>query len=174
MDLEVARYALRTWKISYFHDRLQSIYVQGSFWDNGVCRARCYRRAISGGIMRAIPSGHQAPHENCNCGVYGSLSLDHLERQYGQYANWVVGVIAAEGPTIIGPRGLRTSFARVVACWTLDVPTFHDIVTNSFGDVPRYDNQSDMLDHFHLPMRNNVNSRYANNYEYWNGSKNAR
>lgn len=57
---------------------------------------------------------HPAPQLDCCCGIYGSLSMGHLVRQY-RVAAYLTAVIAAEGRTIIGTHGLRTERARVVA-----------------------------------------------------------
>src|ERR1700758_3506082 len=139
-DPEVGRFALRTFKVREGH--LSSVVAthSGQHWEGGVCRARCVifddysffdesmaritRAAIARhrdpskyreGLSKFLK--HDAPHEDCRCGVYGSLNLENLRRQYHESLN-LVAVIAAEGETIIGTRGLRTEFARVVAYWT--------------------------------------------------------
>lgn len=172
-DLEVARYAVRTWNMSLTHLELQSVAVSGSFWKDGVCEAKCYRRSIHGGIMRLVPSGHVAPFEGCQCGIYGSLSLDHLDRQYYEQTKFIVGVIAAEGQTLIGPRGLRTERARCVAYWTPDLGLFRNIAAKALGAEGWQSSLERMLADYHIPIHPESDSGapYRNNYEFWNGRR---
>jgi hypothetical protein len=108
-DIEVGRYALRTFKIDYNRLELKSM-TQGSsestHWRHGTCEATCLIR------------NHIAPYEGCSCGIYGTLNLDSLIRQYAFTARDIVAVFAAEGKTIVGEVGLRTAAARVVAWWS--------------------------------------------------------
>jgi hypothetical protein len=115
-------FALRTFNYSIEHQTAQLGETIG-WWDDGLSRA--YRSPVQhhrgsdwedGTCEATCRSGHQAPHEGCHCGIYGSLSYAGLLLQYPQ-ARHLVTVIAAEGTTIIGTRGLRTQFARVVAYW---------------------------------------------------------
>ncbi|PBA23764.1 hypothetical protein CKJ66_26225 [Mycobacterium avium] len=113
MDIEVGRYAVRTFRIDRRRRILQPVnpsWRRGrgheSPWRNGACRAVCnHDRA------------HDAPAEECGCGIYGATSLESLRAQYPVLASNIVAVIAAEGTTIVGSRGLRTQAARVVAYW---------------------------------------------------------
>ncbi len=106
-DIEVARYALRTFVTYPVGDRLRSVVKRGHHWHDGTCVAQCLKG-----------KDHEAPAEGCSCGIYGTLSLQALERQFDSEAARLVTVIAAEGRTIIGDTGLRTSAARVVAYWS--------------------------------------------------------
>lgn len=129
-DIEVARYGLRTFLMnpSYLTNgpRLKSVF-QKTHWENGKIEAKCLAEPESRTVViqyggRAIhrevlSSGHQAPHEGCECGVYATLDLQNLVRQYREYAETNVAVVAAEGSTIIGSKGMRTAAARVVAYW---------------------------------------------------------
>ena len=103
-DIEVARYALRSFDTS--RGKLGSLY-QSTTWDGGTAVARC------------LTAKHCAspPGDDCTCGLYGTLSLQQLVRDYRSRARHCVVVFAAEGPTIIGDKGLRTSAARIVAYW---------------------------------------------------------
>jgi hypothetical protein len=105
-DLEVGRYALRTFHVPYGSTQLDSV-AQTTYgsWLGGVCEAVCTKYA------------HTAPQEHCTCGIYGMLSIQQLFRQYSNNARYSVAVISVEGTTFIGEKGLRTEAARVVAYW---------------------------------------------------------
>lgn len=102
--IEIGGYALRTFKVT--NDKLGSLY-KPTTWDNGVAIAECL----------APQKCESPPGENCSCGLYGFLSLDELIRDYGANANRSVAVFEPEGDTVIGPRGLKTAAARIVAYW---------------------------------------------------------
>lgn len=110
VDLEVGRYALRTFRFT--ETELVPLVDHGvPTWINGTCVAEClpWLRFL-GGL-----STHPSPALHCTCGVYGSFSYEDLVTQYDDYARALTCVISAEGQTIIGSRGLRTQAARVVA-----------------------------------------------------------
>ncbi len=69
-DIAVAIYALRTFKIE--DGKLSSVVVGAGHWENGVCVAICTKNA-----------DHEAPADGCNCGIYGTHTLQALFRQYG-------------------------------------------------------------------------------------------
>jgi|SRR6185369_10946454 len=128
----------------------------GDDWEDGTCVARCSRR-------------HDAPHDNCGCGIYGSLSYYGLLSQYPQ-ARHLVTVIAAEGQTIMGTRGLRTQFARVVAYWADLVnpyessdytfrpqpfgiqPTFKELAQRQFKGAESFDCPIEMTERYGLSL----------------------
>ncbi|EIU51611.1 MULTISPECIES: hypothetical protein [Mycobacteriaceae] len=122
-DIEVGRYAVRTFSIDRrrgtlvpvsIASHLDSIGVDSrAVWEDGVCVARC-----------AHGHNHPAPSDDCSCGIYGATSLASLHSQFPDLVASIVAVIAAEGPTIIGNAGLRTSAARVVAYWCHPGPAF--------------------------------------------------
>lgn len=116
-DIEVARYGLRTFVVK--GGRLKSLY-KDIYWDEGVMEAKCLRgpEALWLFFQNDVDPSHRAPDKNCTCGIYATLTLEHLRAQYFMEAERSVAVIAAEGPTIIGDQGLRTSAARIVAYWT--------------------------------------------------------
>lgn len=123
-DIEVARYALRTFNVA---DRLMPVAIPVDAWEGGVCEAKCERVALYAAYARASYSvlediaseaNHEAPAENCVCGIYGCLTIERLKRQYPLECMRVVAVIAVEGDTIIGDIGLRTQAARIVAYWS--------------------------------------------------------
>ena len=118
MDIEVNRYALRTF-ICHPQWGLKSLYRE-HYWDGGKAVAKCLgsgRRGIVSGWGGAPLDDHQPPGQNCSCGIYATLTLDQLVREYSEWALRCVAVIAAEGETVIGPKGLRTAAARIVAYW---------------------------------------------------------
>jgi hypothetical protein len=162
VDLEVARYAMRTFiprlnlappghpytgymtSIAASHRRC---------WSKGVCEAICLADEMVFPWLRWTPSGmesieygdsdpipvqaHPAPGEGCNCGIYGCLSLGDLIHQYPTQCRNIITVFAAEGRTFIGDIGLRTARARVVAYWT-ETPWVADIAKHSFPDATPY------------------------------------
>jgi hypothetical protein len=87
---------------------------------------------------------HEPPSEGCSCGIYGTLGLLSLMRQYGLYAQDIVAVIAAEGVTIIGGTGLRTAAARVVAYWT-PLRGYRKIARRQFEGAQHFQNLDEML-----------------------------
>lgn len=177
VDLDVGRFALRTFQIR--NDSLFSIAASTGGWENGACRAECLifkdPNFMSNGLQFLMGASdeemirqHNAPHLKCSCGVYGSLSLESLEAQYASYTQKLVTVIAAEGLTIIGTRGLRTQFARVVACWT--ARDFGGV--NDLPDVTHFTDLDEMLARYDLPRKSsevkdtsNWNSSW--NYNWW-------
>ena len=111
-DIEVGRYALRTFRVNRQHKKLMSLF-QHHDWENGTAIATC-RRSVEGW------GPHEVPAENCTCGLYGTLTLQQLEHEYRFQAKRCVAVFAAEGTTFIGTKGLRTAAARIVAYWCWD------------------------------------------------------
>lgn len=103
-EIEVGRHALRSFK--YANGKLMSLYKDFS-WDGGVAVAKC---------MATHPCD-ECPSFDCNCGLFGSVTITHLMTNYKEHAVKGIAVIAAEGMTLIGDTGLRTSAARIVAYW---------------------------------------------------------
>lgn len=151
-DFEVGRYALRTWNIST-DGALCSVIISGSHWHGGTCTAQCLGDDLAH-WQEPLRVKHETPHPQCQCGIYGSLSLDHLVSQYPHHAATLLGVIAAEGITILGSRGLRTQFARVVAYWS---PPFRDIVAKEFVDAECFDDLNKMLTTYQIPWESPTN-----------------
>lgn len=158
-DIEVARYALRTFRVTPDYG-LGSVATDGGNWHNGTCTAWCTAYPSDHIEIFEIlhrrcgyhPPGHHPPEKDCSCGIYGSLSLDHLVRQYYRQCADIVAVIAAEGATIIGPRGLRTEHARVVAYWT----RYRDIsrlAKRQFGSAERFWRINPMLSKYGIPRK---------------------
>lgn len=140
-DIQVGQNALRTFKVDFRKKELLSITQSGSHWKGGVCTAVC---------LAATRRPHRVPDSYCVCGIYGTLSLTEL-RQFGPTCiQDIVTVIAAEGHTIIGPRGLRTERARVIAYWT-PVRTIRQIAAKQFEGAQHYNNLQTMLDDHDLP-----------------------
>jgi hypothetical protein len=144
VDLEVVRHGLRTFKVSGGHCR--SVVVGQDHWKNGICVAVCDKPRLAPYLYeqgKLLPK-HTSPDEGCTCGVYASLTLEHLYEQYPPYVENMVAVIAAEGQTIIGSKGFRTEVARVVAYWS-PVSGFQKIAARDFPDAQGYPQLTDML-----------------------------
>lgn len=161
--MEVARYALRTFKINRMAlpdgtdvEYFRSISVKGRHWDNGTCTAKCIGGPFSfdeDGYI--INHHHEPPDLGCSCGIYGCLTLEDLVFQYPHYAGEAVAVIAAEGPTVIGRIGLRTARARVIAYWT-EWPRTKELCANQFSGAAQYDDMLAMLKEYKLPVQTNA------------------
>jgi hypothetical protein len=138
---EVNRYALRTFMVDQVDHTLRSVSQSGSHWHNGACVAEClaYRRP---------EVEHEPPAEGCHCGVYATLDLASLVTQYSA-ARRLICVIAAEGQTIIGDRGLRTAVARVVGYWCS--PHVRPACVRELGDARYFDELDTMLTRYGLP-----------------------
>ena len=143
---------------------LSSVFISGPRWTSGTCAARCLAhlsdsalvtRSLSLSVagwslwarsqpyrVEEVPS-HEAPHEDCQCGIYAAHTLEHLVAQYPVQTGHIVAVIAAEGQTIIGDKGFRTQYARVVAYWCVD--TLTEPAKRQFKGAQRYGKIDDML-----------------------------
>lgn len=185
LDLEVGRYALRTFRFSD-DDFLPILNTpnRGGWTREGTCVATCFSPP---NYPRDL---HEAPCLECECGIYGSHSLQDLHAQYS-YAWYFVAVIAAEGKTIVGSRGLRTERARVVAYWirgnspndfprlyssrslcsvAYERPTgVHDVCRKSFGNAREWDNLEAMTEHFGLAIRRTITPTWSSISapQYW-------
>lgn len=146
-DLEVGRYALRTFR----HDWLPPLFGpvtrrgNGNCWADGTCTAVC--------ADLYEPGGHAAPHEKCRCGIYGCLILQHLLSQYPTESRDIIAVIAVEGQTIMGSRGLRTQYARVVAYWTRCLFLQAD---HQFVGAKRFENLFEMVKAYGLRVAEEI------------------
>ena len=107
---------------------------------DGTCRAKCF----------TFRGWHPSPLLDCCCGIYGSLSLEVLVRQYPYETSNIVAVIAVEGETIIGSRGLRTEYARVVAWWS-KWGKYRRQARNQFATADQYGDIDSMLFRYGLP-----------------------
>lgn len=129
-DIEVARYALRTFNVKDRRLMPVAMPVEDA-WKGGVCQAECVPNpwtmtvsalaswvVVTGDDVAAPDPNHAAPAEGCHCGIYGCLTIDRLVKQYPLQCMEIVAVIAVEGNTIIGEIGLRTQAARIVAYWS--------------------------------------------------------
>lgn len=134
-DIELERYAVRTFRIDYRRRQIRSLTQQSqspSEWVDGTCEARCRH------------SSHPAPDFQCSCGIYGACSADSLFEQFELYAKDLVAIIAAEGITILGDRGLRTQAARVVAYWPANSAVSR-LCSRGFREAKKYKDLNDML-----------------------------
>jgi len=160
--IEVGRYALRTFHLNYASGALGSLaWSRGNehCWLDGTCTAECLRKEYSytryqakGDCRLAAPPWHKAPHRACTCGIYGSLDLRGLERQYGYEMELITAVIAAEGATLIGTIGLRTQYARVVG-YRANWP-YRSYAQKQFVDAREFETDGELLEAFHLPADN--------------------
>lgn len=177
-DIEVARYALRTfrvqskpwehydevvcWDNSSTTTILRSSVVPceaGLYslyhpirWTDGTLVAQCrahinYKIFFRGSADPCVevfmgPGCPNPPEETCTCGVYGAVSMESLWSQYSLFAETNVAVIAAEGQTMVGDRGLRTTAARVVAFAATEKSTFF---AQQCPEATHYPQLNDML-----------------------------
>jgi hypothetical protein len=151
--LEYGRCALRTFAFNSDYMNFGSVSAFGNFWADGTCTAECL--AVPKGGMGAIALGrafpspdydgtkdHEAPNEDCSCGIYGTLTLEHLISQYPLECRSIVAVFAAQGQTIIGDLGLQTQYARVIAYWLKEAQPSYDpfeYTTMMYGSRPNFD-----------------------------------
>jgi hypothetical protein len=181
---EVGRFGLRTFKVHGGKLHSVVAQGSGQHWDKGECRARCVVfednafatdaewRKGQYEVMKDLVLGlgdaddatptkldlqrmleHDAPDSDCRCGIYASLNLENLRRQYAE-ALFMVAVIAAEGKTIIGTRGLRTEYARIVAYW---IPWYQfymkKVAARECSDAMFYKNLNEMLADYQIPRK---------------------
>lgn len=161
VDIEVARYAIRTFEIRRYSGEVWSVSQGPGHWKDGVCKAECLvSRPVydwQGMMTDFRMRSHPAPQLGCSCGAYGALSLESLRSQYATLASRVIAVMAAEGSTVIGPRGLRTAYARIVAWWS----PFRDTDTKrvcapNFPDAKRFMLLDNMLRAYHIPVKQEI------------------
>lgn len=160
-DVEVARYAIRTFSYSGGLQKFHSLAAPGDHWPNGSCTARCYHSCVTAvGASNLIVSKpkaatrHAAPSLECTCGIYGALYLDVLTRQYMGYTQRIIAVIAAEGITLLGSRGLRTQYARVVG-YTLGVEADfqrRSAAAKQFEGAQEYKSVLELLKTYNIPV----------------------
>ena len=163
-EIEVGRHALRTFRFypgatsidpmtGYVTRRsglrLRSLY-QDTYWEDGKMVAECRKDRRSFTIWASDEMGptpcKEAPSLDCRCGLYGAVSADSLMTQYFLHARKTIAVMAAEGPTIIGTKGLRTSAARIVAYWVSEDQYVEAYSTCDMAT--RYTDRSKMLSDF--------------------------
>ena len=181
-ELEVGRFGLRTFNL--YNGKLQAVVAKNSglHWENGVCRAHCVlfddhafsqeavRRKIEHGYEpwdEADSLKHEAPDLDCRCGIYGSLNLENLRKQFTQALTFVA-VIASEGKTIIGTRGFRTQYARVVAYWT---PWYHfyarRVMARECPEAKGYRDLNEMLKDYGIPRKADPDVKPISNPSSW-------
>lgn len=132
-------------------------------WLDGTCTAECRRSSI-------LPSRHEAPHEDCECGIYGSLSYADLLDQFRTHAQRIVAVISAEGKTIIGERGLKTQFARVVAYWVRPDESLDRLcAADQFRDAKAFDNPLEMIEEYGLALLPPADAPKGGGSDWWTG-----
>lgn len=107
-DFVIGMLALRTFRIQ--NGELQPITSSINEWENGTCKAVCTKHPED--------DEHDAPEPDCTCGIYGALTLDVLLEQWEEPTSNLITIIAAEGTTYIGTKGLRTAAARIIAYCT--------------------------------------------------------
>lgn len=131
---------VRAWRVTKTlrkEDRLFSIYKQDVNWPIGRrLEAKCISPASIWGAMAAsswnaraalygimvddpvkkLPP-HQAPFDNCTCGIYALNS----ELFVGEVKPWmndaILGIVLMWGHILEGDRGYRSQYAKVVALW---------------------------------------------------------
>ncbi len=155
-------------------------YMKRGDWEDGTCKAVCHTYG-----PRGSKEPHEAPDKDCSCGIYGSLSYVDLLSQFRPEAYFIVAVIAAEGKTIIGDRGLRTAFARVVA-YSIgsqigsgrdsDSDFLHRYVAaKQFKDAKIFESPLDMVTAFNLALLppSAPLERYRGTPQWWTKSEHS-
>lgn len=148
IDFEIGVHAVRTFKV--IEGGLYGVAVKGKTWDKGVCEARCTPPPLRMMYGDRVPMSHRSPAHGCECGVYGSLTVDHLFYQFPNCSKRLITVIAAEGRTILGPKGLRTERARAVAFWTPVLRVLR-VCEKELPDAMFYSDLSEMLVDYNFP-----------------------
>jgi hypothetical protein len=158
---------------------LASVIKGGSHWENGTCEATCLAEkdedtelldrmrelaALSRGETPV--NNHIAPQENCHCGIYAAHTYQALYDQYPSACGNIVAVIAAEGQTIIGSKGFRTQYARVIAYWCKD--ELSGTAETQFKDAERFPDLDLMLKQYGFP--DNGQSELERAYKTLNSS----
>jgi hypothetical protein len=143
--------------------------MRGSNWKHGVCEASCQVPVNSHQKLlielAALTMGdepvfsHQAPQEDCHCGIYAAHTLQVLKEQFASYTNDIVAVVAAEGQTIIGDKGFRTQRARVVAYWCSNEVAA--TAQGQFSEAQRYSDIASMLADYGLEHGTPSPDRYG-------------
>lgn len=145
-DVEVGRYGLRTFGVDTDQALLLPLSVRNpageapslfaKAWIGGTCIGKCMQG-----------KAHDVPADDCTCGVYAATNLTGLLEQYPGLAHQIVAVIAAEGQTIIGDRGMRTAAARVVAYWVHPSAEaqVHTVVATHCATARRFDDLDAMV-----------------------------
>lgn len=148
--------AIRTFNLSETGE-LCAVARGSGFWLTGTCEATCEGKGPE----------HEVPVPDCRCGIYACLTMEKLREQYRTQAARIVAVVAAEGRTILGPVGLRTARARVIAYWT---PWFARPMINAarhqFPDAVPYAHLNRMLETYNLPTT-------THDYQVWCGQPRA-
>lgn len=171
VDLEVGRHGLRTFSVvpsSILSVEIRSmfgieqtdkdkekflgpVFVNSSReWITGTCVARCYAAQGYTPSCDVSWGNHLPPSEKCKCGIYATLSLNHLQEQYPEQTSNVVAIVAAEGQTIIGTKGFRTARATVVAYWCDD--SVRDMCKKQFQEAQEYGDVLEMVKDFNLEV----------------------
>ena len=149
----------KVWDRFYWSDGKCRIWRSPSYakvgdWEDGTCTATCNRYNLS-----HARNPHEPPDEQCSCGIYGSLSYADLIQQFREQARSIVTVIAAEGATIVGERGLRTQYARVVAYWVAPTGVWPDfqnvaceVAAGQFEGAEAFDTPLEMVEAYGLAL----------------------
>jgi len=92
--------------------------------------------------------------------------LDNLVRQYPYETSNLIAVIAVEGQTIIGSRGLRTECARVVAWWSR-WGKYRRQARRQFVGADQYRHIDSMLYRYGLPREIDEPEEEDDQGRYW-------
>lgn len=182
-DIEVGRLALRSFHFSSISHEFNVMDVPEKLghWNDGTVKYwrplsyhNPYRADWLDGTCTAIcgvGEKHLVPNEECSCGIYGSLSYADLLYQYRAEARNIVTVIAAEGATIIGPRGLRTERARVLAYWVTSNAIYQQVAGDQFNTASVFETPVDLLDFYNLPAlpKRTEQTRGGTASSWWTG-----
>jgi hypothetical protein len=178
-DTDARCYGVRTFGYDPARRKFHSVAAPGDHWGNGVSTAQCFSDNDIGALgsdKTDVISGnaiartrHEAPDSSCDCGIYASLYLDFLKRHYDHLTSAMVAVIAAEGLTFVGSRGLRTARARVVA-YALDKHRYEELkvpAAEQFRDAKRFVFSHGMAQHYGIPLYGPPHLRSGRNSPAW-------
>lgn len=108
---------VRYWKAQLGMAAPRGLRLRGArdWWHEGVNEARCLSTdvAMGGVVARSRHRGHPAPAEGCSCGFWAYWHL--AAAPYFGASPEFAGVIEGWGRCLIGSRGFRCQYARVVA-----------------------------------------------------------
>src|SRR3990170_3267992 len=131
---------VRAWRVQQTlrkEDRLFSVYKSGINWPIGrKLEAQCVQpSSVWAGLRGATPNmftmalakaagdsskdlpAHQAPYDECSCGIYAlNSSLTENEVKPWQISA-IIGIVLLWGRILEGDRGYRAQYAKVDALW---------------------------------------------------------
>lgn len=111
--------AYRGWKLDGYKLGSANREQHGGFWNIGPNKAECRiaaRRAFIGGsglVTDKAPVGHDAPHPDCECGLYAYFDI-RRENNPHNFHGLLWGAVAAWGDIEVHASGIRSEWAEPV------------------------------------------------------------